>query len=117
MSILRDKQALFCKNVGLLIGYVNSLPGWTMTFGEGERPGWVAKIYEQQGKGIANSLHIDRLAHDFNFYKEGAFITDKEMLKPIADYWMSLDPDCRWGGLFSSLYDPAHFSMTYGGRQ
>src|SRR5512139_4030294 len=117
MSELKDKQALFLKNIGLLIGYVNTLQGWQMTEGEGERPAWVAKVYQEQGKGIANSLHTDRLAHDFNFYFNGAYITDKEMLRPIATYWLALHIDNRWGGNFSHYADVFHFSMTYGGRQ
>ncbi len=125
MSVLKDKQSLFLKNIGLLIAYVNTLEGWQMTEGEGERPVWVAGIYagvdkrvpEQNGKGIINSLHCDRLAHDFNFYLNGNYITDKETLKPIADYWKSLDPLNAWGGDFVKPYDPFHFSLSYGGRR
>lgn len=119
MSAIIDLQSEFLKNIGLLIGYVNTQPGWQMTEGEGERPAWVAAEYAKQGKGSKNSLHIDRLAHDFNFYYHGAYITDMAMLAPFADYWKSLNPANCWGGDFTGTTsgDVFHFSMGYQGRK
>lgn len=76
------------------------------------RPKWVAEIYASQGKGSRNSLHIDRLAHDFEMEKE-------EDYKNAAEYWKSLHPDNCWGGDFKgkTAGDIYHFSMSYGGRK
>lgn len=78
---------------------------------EAEFPGLATKIRNNTGNGIRLSLHVDRLAQDFNLFRAGALITN---YRPLGEFWERLAPDCRWGGRFG---DPAHFSIEHGGRK
>ena len=134
---LRDHQAIFSKNVGLLIGYIFS-PGYEITLGEayrtplqawvndlpkgssivaetpsGVRVKWTEKV---GGIGSTKSLHKLRLALDINLFKDGAYLTTEEHYKQFADYWKSLNPLNAWGGDFA-FKDFGHFSMEYMGMK
>lgn len=111
---LREKQSRFVKLVGLLIewAYQN---GFELTFGEAHRTTEQARWNYEKGKGILNSLHIDRLAIDLMAFRNGKFLTDPNDYKPLGEYWESLAPDCAWGGRFKRL-DAVHFSIRHGGR-
>jgi hypothetical protein len=110
---LREQQALFVQLVGRLIGWAY-LNGFELTFGEAWRTPEQALLNAKHGKGIANSLHIDRLAIDFNLFLDGKFLSDSANHKPLGTYWKSLHPLCRWGGDFG---DGNHYSMEWGGRK
>lgn len=52
-----------------------------------------------------NSLHLKRLAQDFNFFEVKADGTREltynyETLKPLGEYWESLDDKNKWGGFW-----------------
>lgn len=111
---LRQKQARFTRFVGLLIEYAYQ-NGYELTFGEAWRTPEQAQANARAGRGIANSLHIERLAVDFNLFRNGAFLQKTEDHKPLGEYWESLAPDCRWGGRFSRP-DGNHYSIAHGGR-
>lgn len=113
---LSDKQQQFTRNIGLLIGWAYA-NGYTMTFGDAYRDPRLAALNAQQGKGIAKSLHTQRLAVDFNLFKDGAYLPKSEDYAPLGDYWKTLDPLNRWGGDFKPVPDGNHFSMTDGGIQ
>jgi D-alanyl-D-alanine carboxypeptidase len=112
---LSEQQRAFCLNVGKLIiwAYDN---GYEFTFGEALRTPEQAAHNATTGAGIANSLHLIKLAIDLNLFKDGVYQTDSAAYKPIGDYWKSLDPINAWGGDFSKP-DGNHFSSSYGGTK
>lgn len=111
---LREQQSDFVRLIGKLIEYAYAM-GYELTFGEALRTPEQAAIHASSGRGISNSLHIDRLAIDFNLFKNGAYLDTSEAHRPLGIYWVSLDARCRWGGDFTRP-DGNHYSMTWGGR-
>lgn len=105
---LQVQQAAFAHDIAKLIMYVFE-QGFTVTFGEAYRTQEQAEIYEKEGKGIRDSLHCKRLAIDiFIFNKEGNLLQEKHDYEPFGEYWASLDPKNRWGGIFPRV-DCVHF--------
>lgn len=90
--------------------------GYTVTMGEAWRTPQQAQWNADHGTGIAHSLHIERLAIDLNFFKDGALITDGSKLKDLGEWWKSLGPNYRWGGDFQHLPDGNHFSLSPDGH-
>ena len=109
---LGQKQRRFTRLIGLLIEYAYA-QGFELTFGEAWRTPEQAALNAKTGKGIANSLHIDRLAVDFNLFRNGKWLSASEDHKPLGEYWESLAPDCVWGGRFG---DGNHYSIRHNGR-
>ena len=65
--------------------------------------------------GILLSLHRDRLAVDLNIFSpDGRLLETVDDLRPLGEYWETLDPRARWGGRFK---DADHFSFEWGGRR
>lgn len=62
------------------------------------------------------SKHIELLAIDLEFFKDGKWINGlpaekaKSILLSIGDYWENLDKECKWGGNWSFI-DVPHFQM------
>lgn len=112
IETLGQKQRRFTRLVGLLIEYAYA-NGYELTFGEAYRTPEQAALNAKTGKGIANSLHIDRLAVDFNLFRNGKWLNSSEDHKPLGEYWESLAPDCVWGGRFG---DGNHYSIRHNGR-
>jgi hypothetical protein len=113
---LREKQSLFVRLVGLLIQEAYDR-GYELTFGEAWRTLEQARLNASRlgpGKGITNSLHIDRLAIDLNLFKEGIFLASTEDHRPLGEWWEKLHPLCRWGGRFN---DGNHYSIEHEGRK
>ena len=113
---LGDLQRKFPPLVALLIQWIYNQPGMEVTFGEAWRTPEQAKWNQEHGSGIANSLHCDRLAIDLNLFKDGVYQTDPESYKPLADYWLTLDPDAAAGYYFTSK-DADHFSLAWQGTK
>lgn len=112
---LGQKQRIFTWCIGQLISWAYA-NGYELTFGDAYRDPRLAELNAKQGKGIKNSLHCERLAVDFNLFKDGKYLTDSEDYRPLGDYWKSLHTLARWGGDFSRP-DGNHFSFSYAGRQ
>ena len=110
MSTLQNHQEIFTKNIASLINYTYE-QGYTLTLGEAYRTAEQAEIYAKEGKGIVHSLHIQRLAVDFNLFKDGVYMMSKESYEPLGAYWKTLHPNNRWGGDFVHLVDSNHFEM------
>ena len=87
--------------------------GYEPSFGEGQRPDWVAFTYAAFGRGIKESLHCDRMAHDTIIRKNGVEVGEEDY-KRAGEAWEALDPENAWGGRFG---DPQHVSQKYGGRK
>jgi len=110
---LGERQRLFAKLLPRLIDKAYEL-GYEITLGEAWRPPETAAAYDAAGKGISNSLHIDKLAIDLNLFKDGVYLPHTQDHEPLGIFWESLHSECRWGGRFN---DGNHYSITYNGRK
>lgn len=113
MSKLQEE---FAQSAGKLIGQAAAM-GFTVTLGEAWRTPQQAQWDADHGTGISHSLHIERLAIDLNFFKDGVLITDGSKLKEVGDWWKGLGPMYRWGGDFHHLPDGNHFSISPDGNR
>lgn len=114
MSDLGDKQRIFTLNIGYLIIFAYT-KGYELTEGDAFRSERAAIDLADEDKGIVNSLHTRRLAHDFNLFRNKVYLTNSSAYQPLGDYWKSLHPLNRWGGDFKPVPDGNHFSMEDGG--
>ncbi|MGP9421518.1 M15 family metallopeptidase [Ewingella sp. AOP9-I1-14] len=108
---LSQKQQQFTQMVGQLIAW-SFANGYALTLGEAYRTPEQAKLNAASGAGIANSLHIQRLAIDFNLFIGGVYQTDSKAFLPLGEYWESLGGS--WGGRFKKP-DGNHFSLEHNG--
>jgi hypothetical protein len=109
---LRQRQSRFALMVASLIQQAYAM-GYEVTLAEAWRPPAQAELMASQGKGIKDSLHINRLAIDLNLFKDGVYLSSTEAHRPLGEWWEKQHEDCRWGGRFK---DGNHYSMTYQGR-
>jgi hypothetical protein len=113
MSLVRE-QCAFLRDVGKLVEFACS-QGFLVTAGELYRTPEQQQIYVKTGRSqTMNSLHLKRLAVDFNFFLDGKLVYDKKVLAPIGAYWESLHPLNSWGGNGIKLVDTPHFSRGDG---
>lgn len=96
---LRIQQSLFVKLIGKLIEYAYA-NGYELTFGD---------AFATKGHS-KNSKHYERLAIDLNLFKNGEYLQTTEDHRLLGDYWITLHPDCSWGGNFLNK-DGNHYSM------
>ncbi len=109
---LCQKQRTFTRMIGLLIEYAYQ-QGYELTFGDAFRdPRVHGGVGEKKSYSTANSLHKQRLAVDFNLFKDGKYLGDTESYAPLGEYWESIGG--TWGGHFK---DGNHFSLAYGGMK
>lgn len=109
---LGQKQRRFTRMIGLLIEYAYQ-QGYELTFGDAFRDERVhGKVGEKKGYSSANSLHKERLAVDFNLFRDGKYLDKTEDHLPLGEYWESLGG--AWGGRFG---DGNHYSLAHGGRK
>ena len=112
---LRDKQSLFVALVAELIREAYR-QGFELTFGECYRSPEEAARLAQLGKGIAKSLHTQRLAIDLNLFKDGRYLSSAESHRPLGEWWKRQHPLTRWGGDFVGRPDGNHYSLSHEGR-
>lgn len=113
---LRQKQSQFAVLVARLIDQATRM-GFDVTLGEAWRPPVTAEAYAKAGKGVANSLHIQRLAIDINLFRDGVFLEQTEHHHGLGEWWeaqSTADYTCCWGGRFSRP-DGNHYSLEHGG--
>lgn len=108
---LGEKQRRFTRMIADLIVYAYK-NGYELTWGEAYRTPEQAAINAQKGTGITNSLHCDRLAVDFNLFKDGKYLTSTEDHLPLGEFWESIGG--TWGGRFN---DGNHYSLAHNGRK
>ncbi|MCC6502324.1 MAG: M15 family metallopeptidase [Deltaproteobacteria bacterium] len=85
--------------------------GFELTFGEAFRTEEQQRLYVRSGRSrTMSSLHMRRLAVDFNLFKDGEYISDGGLYRPIGEIWESIGG--RWGGRFG--VDPAEYSKKTG---
>lgn len=109
---LREKQSLFAALAANLIDHAFAL-GYEVTLGEAWRSPEEAARLAKAGKGIANSLHTQRLALDVNLFRDGQYLSSTESHRILGEWWEKQHPLCRWGGRFN---DGNHYSLSHGGR-
>lgn len=109
---LGQKQRKFTQMIGMLIMRAYSL-GYELTFGDAYRdPRVHGPVGTKKSYSAASSLHKERLAVDFNLFKNGIYQTSSESYAELGTYWESIGG--VWGGRFN---DGNHFSMEHGGRK
>jgi len=107
---LGDKQRLFARLFMALLEEIHRC-GYQVVLEEGKRTKAQAHIYAAQGKGIPNSLHIIKLAHDISLFdKNGKYPTATKDYTRFGIYWEKLGG--AWGGRFN---DGGHFSLMHKG--
>lgn len=111
---LRQKQSLFAHHVAKLILHAYAM-GYEVTLGDAYRSPEEAARQAKAGRGIATSLHTQRLAIDLNLFKDGHYLTSTEAHRPLGEWWEKQHELARWGGRFTRP-DGNHYSFTHGGR-
>lgn len=108
MSLVTE-QAAFLLDAAKLIQKATEL-GFVVTGGELARTPEQQAIYVKTGRSkTMASNHIKRCAIDLNFFRDGKLCYDIPTLKPVGDYWESLNPKNSWGGNWKSFKDVPHF--------
>lgn len=108
MSLVAE-QAAFLLDVCRLIE-VATKAGFVVTSGEFYRTPEQQAIYVRTGRSkTMNSNHLRRCAADLNFFKDGKLCYDIEVLRPLGEYWKTLNPKNDWGGFWKSFKDVVHF--------
>lgn len=113
---LRQKQSTFAALVPELIDHAIAL-GFEVVIGEVQRTQAQADANAKSGKGIARSLHVEKLAIDLMLFRGGKYLTKTEDYQMLGDFWKTLDPACRWGGDFKTRPDGNHFSYSPDGKR
>ncbi|AQZ96547.1 M15 family metallopeptidase [Halopseudomonas phragmitis] len=109
---LGQKQRRFTRMIGLLIEYAYQ-NGYELTFGDAYRdPRVHGQVGEKKSYSSAGSLHKQRLAVDFNLFRDGRYLTQTEDHRLLGEYWESLGG--AWGGRFN---DGNHYSLEHDGRR
>lgn len=118
---LGQRQELFMECLAKLLVWLIA-NGYKIRGGELQRAAAEAAKNAADGDGIANSLHILKLAIDLNLFRGGEWLTTSEAHRDPGTYWKSLHPLCCWGGDFKDAKgrpkpDGNHYSVTYQGRK
>lgn len=87
--------------------------GYELTLGDAYRdPRVHGAVGKKSSYSSANSLHKERLAIDFNLFKNGQYLTQTEDHRLLGEYWESIGG--TWGGRFN---DGNHYSLEHNGRK
>ncbi len=114
MAALREKQSLFVHLTALFI-FEAERCGYELTDGDSYRdPRVHGKVGEKMGYGHPRSNHKQRLAKDWNLFKDGKLIRTIKGYEPLGTFWESLHPLARWGGRWG---DAPHFSLEHEGQK
>lgn len=109
---LGQKQRHFTRMVGLLIEFAYQ-NGFELTVGDAYRdPRLHGEVGVKKGYGHPKSAHKQRLAIDFNLFKDGKYLDKTEDHQPLGEYWESLGGS--WGGRFQTP-DGNHYSLEHNG--
>lgn len=114
---LNDQQFEFLKDIAKLINASVEF-GYKITGGELKRTEYQQKHYVDIGLSLTmESDHLIAMALDLNvFYRDDTdkwiLTYDYDKIKPLGDFWKSLNPLNYWGGDFKSFKkkDAGHFA-------
>lgn len=105
-----QKQRRFTRMLAELINFAYA-NGYELTVGDAYRdPRLHGEMGVKRGYGHASSNHKQRLAMDFNLFKDGKFLQNTEDHRPLGEYWESIGGS--WGGRFN---DGNHYSIEHNG--
>lgn len=105
-----QKQRRFTRMLADLINFAYA-NGYELTVGDAYRdPRLHGEMGVKKGYGHASSNHKQRLAMDFNLFKDGKFLQSTEDHRPLGEYWESIGGS--WGGRFN---DGNHYSIEHNG--
>ena len=113
MSLVHE-QWRFLRQVAELLRKADEL-GFFVSAGELYRTPEQQTLHVRNGRSTTmNSQHLKRLAIDLNFFREQPdgslqLVQGVEELRPLGQFWESLDPANRWGGNWNSFKDTPHF--------
>ncbi len=103
---LVNEQWLFLRDVAKLIRFIDQQK-LVATAGELWRTEYQQRYNVDHGlSGTMNSRHLQRLAIDLNFIKDGKLIKCPEV---VGQFWEDLNPKNAWGGRWKKPHDPGHF--------
>ena len=111
---LRKLQTLHLRMIGILVDFAHLVPGRALTCGDAYRdPRAYGKTGEHgcAGYGYSGSNHKLRLAHDFNLFVKGEYMTSSEDFRELGRFWEAMDKRNRWGGRYD---DGNHFETIKG---
>lgn len=101
-----DAQAAFLLDVCKLVQFATER-GFVVTGGELFRTPEQQKIYYETGRSkTMRSKHLERLAIDLNFFKDGKLTYETA---DIGRFWEGLSPKNSAGMFWSSFKDAPHF--------
>jgi len=107
---LGEKQRHFTRLTGLLIEFAYQ-SGYELSYGDAYRDHRLHGPFGvKRGYGHPKSAHKNRLAVDFNLFKDGKFLDKTEDHLLLGEYWESLGGS--WGGRFN---DGNHYSLEHDG--
>lgn len=102
-----EEQAAFLMDVAKLIQYATLECHLQVTGGELYRTAEQQQIYVKTGRSkTMKSKHLERLAIDLNFFKDGKLTYD---VPAVGKYWESLSPKNSAGMFWKSFKDAPHF--------
>lgn len=108
------EQASFLLNACKMIQAATDM-GFLVTAGELWRSPEQQAIYVKTRRSkTMRSRHLERMAIDLNFFRDGQLVYGIEALAPLGDFWESLHPLNSWGGRGVSIKDVPHFSRGDG---
>lgn len=101
---LWDERVAFQKDLRSLIAFAEG-EGFEVVLEEIKRPLEMQVIYVQTKRSkTMKSQHLDGLAVDLVFKKDGKITWDIDLL---GAYWEQLSPKNRWGGNFDKDWEKA----------
>jgi predicted chitinase len=119
MSDLVREQSVFLLHLCELIRKAGEL-GFSASGGELYRTPEQQALHVRNGRSTTMaSQHLKRLAIDLNFFRDGVdgrpmLVYDVDALRPLGQYWESLDSANRWGGNWTNFKDTPHFERREG---
>jgi len=104
---LSDHQAIFTRDISLLVLWAAEQRDWRVRFREVYRPTEMQRIYVERGLSwTMNSYHHKSLAADLVLDIGGVYQTDSNVYRPLGVEWERMSTHNVWGGRFS---DGNHF--------
>lgn len=103
-----DEQAAFLLDVAKTIQYATSI-GLKVTAGEMYRTPEQQAIYIKTGRSkTMKSKHLDRLAVDLNYFKDGKLTYSGKEVEDVGRFWESLSTKNSAGMFWRSFKDSPH---------
>lgn len=85
--------------------------GYELSFGEAFRTEEQQMLHVRSGRSrTMNSAHRERLAIDLNLFKDGKYLADGSLYRPLGQMWEALGG--RWGGRFG--VEPSEYGVKTG---